>query len=150
MTSFEKIPIGKPEQWLIEAGKNIGLNFFGFTHEITTGFKDHCIKRHGNPKIHGAATINELDFDRIPGIIKTPDYAIIGAIRKQTLLNIYVKIDNGITILYFEEVLISRKNKAFRGKTLYKVTRPLTLEEVLKSISRNAKTDITKVIKIKF
>jgi hypothetical protein len=52
--------------------------------------------------------------------VKAPDCAVIGAIRKETLINAYAKIDNGITYLYFEEVLFSRRNKSLRGKTFYK------------------------------
>ena len=104
----------------------------------------HSVKRHGDPKIHGTATITSTDFDFIPGIVKAPDYAIIGAVRKGTLVNAYAKIDNGVTYLYFEDVLNGRRNKALRGKTLYKVTRPLSLDEFLKNVSRNGKTDVSK------
>jgi hypothetical protein len=38
-----------------------------------------------------------------------------------------VKIDAGITYFYFEQIFDSRKNKALRGSTLYKVTRPAIL-----------------------
>jgi len=61
-------------------------------------------------------------------------------------MNVYAKIDNGITYLYFEEVLFSRRNKALRGKTFYKITRPLSFDEFLKNISRNKKTDISKAM----
>jgi hypothetical protein len=37
------------------------------------------MKRHGDPKTHGAATIVETDFERIPTIIQALDMAIIGA-----------------------------------------------------------------------
>ena len=141
---FKKTSTGKPAQWLIEAAADIGLNFTGLTHEITNELTAHSIKRHGDRNIHGMATITGTDFDRISDIVKTPDYAIIGAIRKGTLINAYAKITNGITYLYFEEVLISRKNKALRGKTLYKVTKQLSFDEVLKNVSRNGKTDISK------
>jgi hypothetical protein len=141
---FEKNTISEPEKWLIEAAASIGLDFSDYIHEVTNEFHDHSLKRHGNPNIHGAATITSADFERIPDIVKNPDYAIIGAIRKETLLNAYAKIDDGTTYLYFEKVLASRKNKSLRGTTLYKVTRPLSFDEVLKNISRNGKTDISK------
>jgi len=144
MSRFEKTTIGKPAQWLIEAAATIGLDYSRLSHETTNELTGHSIKRHGNRDIHGSATITAVDFDRIPEIVKIPDYAVIGAIRKNTLLNAYAKIDNSITYLYFENVLKSRKNKALRGKTLYKVTRPLSFDEFLNNVSRNKKTDISK------
>jgi len=146
VNSFEQTLIGKPEQWLIETGAIIQIDFSKLVHEITNEFINHSIKRHGDPKIHGGATITTEDFDRIADIVKTPDFAIIGAMRKKTLMNAYAKIDNGITFLYFEEVLISRRNKALRGKTFYKVTRQLSLDEVLEKVSRTGKTDISKAV----
>ena len=144
MSHFTKTIIGKPEQWLIDAAANAGLDYSKLSHETTNELTGHSIKRHGSTEIHGSATITGADFDRIPDIVKTPDYAVIGAIRKETLINAYAKIDNGITYLYFEDVLKSRKNKALRGKTLYKVTRPLLFDEFLNNVSRNKKTDISK------
>jgi len=147
--SFKKDEICRPEKWLIEAGASIGLDFSNFIHETTSEFHDHSLKRHGDHQIHGEATIIDADFERIPAIVRAPDYAVIGAIRKETLINAYAKMDNGITYLYFEEVLFSRKNKALRGKTLYKITRPISLDEFLKNVSRNKKTDISKAILLK-
>jgi len=144
VNSFLKITICKPEQWLIEAGIIIGIDFSELVHEITNEFKNHSIKRHGDPKIHGAATITFADFLQIPNIVKNPDYAIIGAIRKKVLINAYVKIINNITYLYFEDVLKSRRNKAMRGKTLYKVTKPFSFDDFLYNVSKNKKTDISK------
>ena len=144
MKYFEKSIIGEPEKWLIEGAASIGLDFSAYIHEVTNEFHDHSLKRHGNPNIHGTATITGTDFERIPDIVKNPDYVIIGAIRKETLLNAYAKVDDGATYLYFEEVLKSRRNKSLRGKTFYKITRSLSFDEVLKNISRNGKTDISK------
>ena len=143
MYIFEVKQIGKPEKWLIEAAASIGLDFTKLTHEITNDFINHSIKRHGDPRKHGAAAITMTDFDCIPGIVKSPDHAIIGCIRNESLINAYAKIDSGMTYLYFEAVLMSRKNKALRGKTLYKITRPLSLNEILRNVSGNEKTDIT-------
>jgi hypothetical protein len=140
---FNRTTIGVPEQWLIEAAAEIGLNLAGFDHETTNQFKDHVFNRHGDPAMHGSATITEADFSRIPGIVQAPDMAIIGAKRKGRLINVYAKAENGATYLYFEEILRGRKNKALRGCTFYQVTRPLTNEEVLKNITRNNKTDIS-------
>ena len=139
-----KTVIGKPAEWLIEAAASIGLDYSMLTHETTNELIKHSIKRHGDQNIHGAATIRLMDFDYIPDIVKAPDYAIVGALRKETLINAYAKIVNGITFLYFEDVLKSRKNKSLRGKTLYKVTRPLSFNEFLNNVSRNKKTDTSK------
>jgi hypothetical protein len=121
----------------------LNLNITGFVHETTNQFKDHVLNRHGDPAFHGAATITAADFARIPGIVQAPDMAIIGAKRKERLINVYVKAETGITYLYFEELLQSRKNKVLRGCTFYKVTRPLTVDDVLKNVTRNDKTDIS-------
>ena len=144
MNQFIKTTIGKPEKWLIETAAHAGLDYSKLSHETTNELTGHSIKRHGDRSIHGTATITSADFDRIPDIVKNPEYAIIGAIRKAALINAYAKIVNGITYMYFEEVLISRKNKALRGKTLFKVTRPLSFDEFSGNVTRNKKTDITK------
>ena len=144
VNQFSKTVIGKPEEWLMEAAAETGLDYSGLCHEITNETINHSIKRHGDPKIHGAATVTCTDFEYIPDIVKTPSYAVIGAIRNETLINAYAKISHGATYLYFEEVLKGRRNKALRGKTLYKITRPLTLDEFLNNVSRNGKTDILK------
>jgi len=136
--------IGKPEQWLIDAASEIGLDYSGLCHEVTSHFKTHVLKRHGDPTKHGSATVTDMDFDRIPSIVRTPDMAIVGANRLGNLYNIHVKIDAGITYLYFEEILNSNRNKTMRSSTLYKVTRPLSLDEVLKNITRNNKTNVSK------
>jgi hypothetical protein len=136
--------IGKPEKWLIATAASIGLDYAGLTHEVTSHFRNHVINRHGNPAKHGAATVADTDFDKIPAMVKTPDTAIIGASRRGSLFNIYIKIEVDITYLYFEEVLDSNRNKALRSSTFYKVTRPLSLDDVLKNVVRNNKTDISK------
>ncbi|MFP3091489.1 hypothetical protein LQZ21_14320 [Treponema sp. TIM-1] len=142
MQPFVRTEIGKPEQWLIEAGAAIGLNFSVFIHETTNQFRDHVLNRHGDPAIHGTATVINEDFSRIPSIIQKPDMAIIGVKRKGATYIVYVKTESNVTYLYFEQILNSRRNKALRGSTFYKVTRPLLLNEVLKNISRNDKTDL--------
>jgi hypothetical protein len=140
---FTRVTIGVPEPWLIEAAAKIGLILAGFVHETTNQFEDHVLNRHGDSVFHGAATMTAADFSRITGIIKAPDMAIIGAKRKGRLINAYAKTENGVTYLYFEEILKSRKNKALRGCTFYKVTRHLTIDEILKNVTRNNKTDIS-------
>ena len=144
MHSLIKTVIGKPDQWLIDAAKEVGLDFSGLCHEITSHFKSHVIRRHGDPKKHGTAQVTDLDFDKIPSIVKTPDIAIIGANRRRSLYNIYIKIEKNMTCLYFEEILNSNRNKVMRSSTFYKVTRPLSLNDVLRNVTRNNKTDVSK------
>jgi hypothetical protein len=142
--AFEVTILDKPETWLLDAAASIGLNYFALTHEITDHFRNHVMNRHGDPAKHGTATVTNGDFDRIPAIVKAPDMAIIGASRRGNLCNIYIKIEAGITYLYFDEVLDSKRNKALRSSTFYKVTRPLSLSEVLKNVARNDRTDVSK------
>ena len=144
VSHFTKTTIGKPAQWLIEAAATIGIDLSELTHEITNHFRNHVINRHGDPEKHGGATVTDKDLDRIPDILRTPNIAIIGAIRWRLLCNIYIKIDAGSTYFYFEEIMDSNRNKCLRGRTLYKVTRPLSLDEVIKNVVRNDKTDISK------
>ena len=143
---FQKTTIGKPQQWLIEAAASIGLDFTGFRHETTDDFKRHVIKRHGNSAIHGRATITDMDFTRIPDIVKIPDIAIIGATRKGRVYIIYAKTYPDMTYIYFEQVLDSRRYRVLRGSTLYKVTRPLVTDDIKRIITRNDKTDISEAL----
>lgn len=141
--NIQSTPIGRPAPWLVEAAASIGLDYSALTHEVTDHFKNHSMNRHGDPAKHGRATVTEADFEKIPAIVKNPDMAIIGA-KRWILCNVYVKIEGGMTWLYFDEVFDSKRNKALRSATLYKVTRPLTLDEVLRNVTRNDKTDILK------
>jgi hypothetical protein len=141
---FEVTPLGKPEAWLLDAAVSIGLDYSTLTHEITDHFRNHVINRHGDPVKHGTAMVTNRDFDKIPAIVKAPDMAIIGALRRGNFCNVYIRIEAGITYFYFDEVLNSKRNKALRSSTFYKVTRPLSLREVLKNVTRNDKTDISK------
>ena len=144
VVKFSKTVIGKPAPWLLEAAASIGLDYSELSHEITNHFQSHVINRHGDPAKHGTATVTEKDFDMIPSILETPDIAIIGAFRWGILCNIYIKTIMEVTYLYFEETLDSNRNKSLRSRTLYKVTRSLSLDEVLKNVVRNDKTDISK------
>jgi hypothetical protein len=146
VSNIKKTTIGKPEKWLIDVSSSINIDFSPLVHEITEDFVEHTMKRHGDYNTHGTATISGKDFDYIGNILKTPDYVIIGAIRNNTMLNAYAKINDRVTWIYFEEVLISRKNKSLRGKTLYKITRPLLIDEFVKNVTRNNKTDISKAV----
>ena len=144
VNSFEKNKICRPEKWLIEAATDIGLDYSRLSHEVTNHFKNHVINRHGDPTKHGTATVTNIDFEMILAIVKKPDIAIIGALRWGLFCNIYIKIEHSMTYLYFDQVLDSKRNLALRSSTFYKVARPLTLDEILKNISRNDKTDVSK------
>jgi hypothetical protein len=146
VNKLETTKIGKPEPWLLETAASIGLDYSRLTHEITNHFKNHVINRHGDPAKHGTATITDADFANIPAIVQDPDTAIIGAVRFGNLCNVYVRIENGITWLYFDEVLDSKRNKALRSTTLYKITRGLTIDEVLNNVTHNDKTDVSKAV----
>jgi hypothetical protein len=143
---FDITKIGKPEQWLIEAAASIGLDFSGLIHEITTYFVNHGTKRHGNAeseRAQGQVAVTAADIDRIPDIVKTPDYAIIGIKRHEETLIAYSKRFEDGTAIYYEEVLDSKKNKALRSKTLYKKTGTVSGETLLKIVANSAHTDVS-------
>jgi hypothetical protein len=145
---FDITKVGKPEQWLIEAAASIDLDISALTHEITTYFINHDIKRHGNveaEKAQGQVAVTSSDIDRIPDIVKTPDCAIIGIKRHEETLIAYSKRFEDGTVIYYEEVLNSKKNKALRSKTLYKKTGLVSGETLLKIVANNAHTDISDV-----
>ena len=144
MTHFSKTEIGKPAKWLIDAAADIGLDFAGFPHEVTNFFYNHVIKRHGK----GALAITEKDFDRIPVIVKAPDMAIVGAIRKGILFNAYAKRFDKETFLYFDDVLNSTHNRALRSRTFYKITKNLDMENFIKIVTMNEKSDISRGKKV--
>jgi hypothetical protein len=141
---FYKTIIGKPEKWLVDAAAVVGLDYSELSHEITNHFMNHVINRHGDPKKHGASTITYADFELLSAIVKKPNIAIIGAKRWELFYNIYIKIENEMTWFYFDHVLDSKRNRTLRSDTLYKVTRQLTLDEIIRNITRNDKTDISK------
>jgi len=125
--NFSKETIGKTEKWLIDSLKEIKLNIEGFSHEITSDFKNHVLERHGDEKIEtklGQIAIKEEDFDKISEVVKSPDYVIIGGKytrgeHKGMYLLVYMKKMDGGTTIYFETVL-GKKKKTIRGKTMYK------------------------------
>jgi hypothetical protein len=63
-------------------------------------------------------------------------------------INAYAKRDERATYLFFEEVLNSKRNKVLRGRTFYKIIKPLDMENFEKIITMNGITDLTGVIKI--
>ena len=144
MNRIEVTAIGKPEPWLIETAASIGLDFAGLTHEVTDHFKNHVKKRHGK----GALAIVKADFDRIPGIVKSPDMAIIGTIREGAIVNAYAKRENGRTYLYFDEVLNSNRNNSLRRRTFYKIVKALDMGNFEKIVTMNEKSDLSGAKKI--
>ena len=144
MCRFKRTTIGKPEQWLIEAAASIGLDYSQLTHEITNHFQSHVIKRHGQ----GILAITEKDYEKIPDIVKSPDMAVIGAVREGTLINAYAKRETGATYLYFEEVLDSNRNKALRGRTFFKIIKKIDMKNFERIITMNKITDLSKAKKI--
>jgi hypothetical protein len=144
VSHLNRTAIGKPEQWLIEAAASIGLDYSRLTHEITNHFKRHVIKRHGQ----GLLAITKEDFEKIPAIVKSPDMAIVGAIREGALINAYVKTETEATYLYIEEVLDSNRNKALRGRTFFKIFKKIDMENFERIITMNKITDLTKAKKI--
>jgi hypothetical protein len=148
MQPFVKTEIGRPEPWLVEAAASIGLDYSGLTHEITTYFVNHSIKRHGNAeteRAQGQVAVTPADIDRIPEIVKNPDCAIIGIKRHGETLIAYSKRFNDGTVIYYEEILNSKKNKALRSKTIYKKMGTVSGETFLKIVANNARTDISAI-----
>ena len=111
---------------------------------MTNYFKDHVIKRHGQ----GALSVTEKDFEKIPGIVRNPDLAIIGTIRKGTIVNVYARMESGVTYLYFDEVLNSNRNRALRGRTFFKIVKSLDMENLERIVTMNGITDLTRAKKI--
>jgi len=128
-------PISKPAIWLIQAAHDVGLDYSKLTHIQTNHFRNHVIRRHN---------IKPEDFDHLQEIISKPDIAIINTLRFNIIHNVYVKRIGDVTYIYLDEVLDSRKNKALRSVTMYKIKREKSLEEIIAIISGNGKTDISK------
>ena len=146
MKPLEKTIIGKPEQWLIEAAATIGLDFSGLTHEVTDSFVSHCKKERGNAEIEkarGQLPIVSTDIELIRDMVKNPDCVIIGVKKYGHILNAYLKAGATGSVIYYEEILNSKRNKALRSKTMYKKLGIVSTETFLKIVSNNANTDIS-------
>ena len=146
MKTFEKTVIGKPEQWLFEAAKAAGLDISGLTHEVTDNFVTHCTKQHGDTEIEkarGQLPITSADIELIPDIVKNPDCVIIGIKKYGQIFNAYLKKGANEAVIYYEEVLNSKKNKSLRSKTMYKKMGTVSNEVFVKIVSNNANTDIS-------
>jgi len=148
MKPFERKVIGKPERWLVEAAQAAGLDICELAHEVTNYFVSHSIKRHGNAETErnqGQISVSIADFDLIPDIVKYPDCAIINIRRNRDILIAYSKRIGKDTVIYYEEVLNSKRNKALRSKTIYKKLGTVKKDTFLKIVSNNAHTDISQI-----
>jgi len=81
-------------------------------------------------------------------IVRNPDLAIIGTIREGAIVNVYVKMEHGTTYLYFDEVLNSNRNRVLRGKTFFKIVKPLEMRNLERIVAMNRKTDLSRAKKI--
>ena len=138
--------IGKPEPWLIEAAAEIGIDVSEFSHEATSEFLSHTFKRHGNDKTErarGQIGVTSADIERIPEILKTPDYAVIGIKRKNETFIVYSKNIGRNATIYYEEVLTGKKTKALRSKTMFIKIGILKKEALLNILGSNVLTDIS-------
>jgi hypothetical protein len=144
MKLFEVKNIGKPAQWLIEAAKSVDLDYSTLTHETTDHFVNHVKNRHGQ----GTLKVIDNDFEHIPIIVANPDVAIIGAIREDAIFNAYTKRIAGETYIYFDKVLNSKRNKALRGQTFYKIKKPLDMSDFENIVTMNSTSDISQAKKI--
>jgi len=155
-STFEKIPIGKAEKWLVDSAKEVGLDIEGFEHEITNDFVVHVMRHHGNEKseaARGQIAITKEDFDKIPEVIKKPDYVIGGGkytrgkSKGKDFLSYAKKLGDGTT-LYFEEVLDGKDNRTLRGKTMYKRKGDVDEQKFLNIVSSTSDVDMSNAKKI--
>jgi hypothetical protein len=138
-------PIGKAEQWLIDAAAEINIDISGLTHEISNYFVNHSINRHGGEKTEedqGQLPISHKDMELIPAVIKSPVYTVIGIKRHGARIIAYAKYFEDWTLIYLEEILSSRKNKALRSATMFKKKGLIRQETFIKILSNNAHTDM--------
>ncbi len=148
MNEFKKTTIGKPAQWLIEAAAEIGLDVSGLAHEVTNSFIDHVFKQHGNEKserARGQIAVTQDDIAKIPGIVKEPDYAIIGIRRDGETLIAYSKKYENNTAIYYEEVLTGKKNKSLRSKTMFIKIGDMSNEAFINIAGNHAHVDMSGV-----
>ena len=146
MEIFNKIVIGEPQEWLVKAAADIGLDYSHLSHETTSEFVKHCIKQHGNDKTErsrGQLPITSADVEKLSEIVKMPDGAIIGIKKYGQIYNAYLKNEKDSAIIYYEEVLNSKKNKSLRSKTMYKKMGKVSNDKFLNIVSSNANTDLT-------
>ena len=146
MNIFNKIVVTKPQEWLIEAASSIGLDYSELTHEVTDDFVTHCKNEHGNTEIEkarGQLPIVPADFELISDIVKNPNCAIIGFKKFGQTFNAYLKRGANGSVIYYEVVLNSKRNKSLLSKTMYKKMGTVSNETFLKIVSNNANTDVS-------
>jgi len=155
-----KIPIGKVEKWLVDEAKEIGLDIDSFEHEITNSFITHVMNEHGNEKKEknrGQIAIIEGDFKKIPDIIKSPDYVIVGGqytkgkSKGKDFLTYAKKLDDDTTLYFeevFEEVLDGKKNRSLRGKTMYKRKGEIDEQKFINIVSNADNVNLSNAKKI--
>ncbi|GHV06676.1 hypothetical protein FACS189485_15600 [Spirochaetia bacterium] len=143
---FIRYTLGKPEKWLIDEARAMGIDISDLEHEVSNYFINHSINRHGNTKAEvdqGQLPITDQDIASVPVIVQTPNFTVIGIKQNNELLIAYAKHFEGSTTIYLEEVLNSRKNKALRSKTMYKKMGLISQGVFIKILSNNAHTDMS-------
>jgi hypothetical protein len=75
-------------------------------------------------------------------------YTVIGIKRHGVRIIAYAKYFEDWTLIYLEEILNSRKNKALRSTTMFKKKGLIHQETFIKILSNNAKTDMTGIKKV--
>jgi hypothetical protein len=82
---LEKIPVKKVDPWIVKNAGDIGIHIDGYTHEISNYFIRHVLKTHGDEKTEldrGNLPIRDVDLERIPEMIASPDYVVLGGKKK--------------------------------------------------------------------
>jgi 2-polyprenyl-3-methyl-5-hydroxy-6-metoxy-1,4-benzoquinol methylase len=141
-----KVTIGRADKWLVDNAKQVALDIADYTHEITADFVKHIIKRHtneGSERERGNVAITDEDIKNIPKIIYNSDYVIFGTKRYGEERIIYVKKVEKGTALYFEEILLGKKNKSLRGVTLFKRKEDLSENKLYAILKSNTKNDVS-------
>jgi len=143
---LKKTSLGKVEKWLAGEARKVGLDIDGFEHEITNEFVNHVTNRHGNAKseaAYGQVAIMKSDFDKIPELVRKPDFLVVGATRNDKDILVYARKMLDGTTLYIEEVLSGKNNRTLRGKTMYKRKGDISEKNLEIVIKQNGKTDLS-------
>jgi hypothetical protein len=145
-----KTPLVKVSEVIVNNVLQVtGIDVTGFNHEITNDFIRHIINNHSDAKSElsrGNLPIKDVDFEKIPDIISRPTYTVFGAKRDGSQKIVYVKNEVDGSSFYFEEILSGKKNKSLRSNTFYKTNRVLDQSQILKTIEKNHKTDISQAV----
>ena len=145
---LRKVPLGKVENWLVDEARKVGLDIEGFEHEITNEFVSHVMNRHGNAKseaAHGQVAIKQDDFNKIPELVREPDFMAVGAKRNGKDILVYARKMPDGTTLCIEEILRGKNNRKLRGKTMYKRKGNINETNLEITIKQNGKTDLSNV-----